>query len=228
MLKTSKKLLPLAPLLAYFLPTKRSQKKSDKAMAAASLLGRRKQPDQECATPGPPPRIPVSDGLKRAAFPKPSSQQQNHTPKNSNNSAAFWYQCCTRQCQENATARVGERIAVRGGCAPDKIAPPPRAAPKPRSRARKRIKRSRVGFQELTGTVHSSALPPALQELLPEAAARKRTKKRGIKEGRGSKEAQAHAHTYIRVYCVGSFPLNVLQNCWRLILKTRKRKSRRG
>jgi hypothetical protein len=58
--------------------------------------------------------------------------------------------------------------------------------------------------------VHSSALPPALQELLPEAAARKRTKKRGIKEGRGSKEAQAHAHTYIRVYCVGSFPLNVL------------------
>jgi len=53
MLKTGKKLLPLAPLLAYFLPTKRSQKKSDKAMAAASLLGRRKQPDQECATPAP-------------------------------------------------------------------------------------------------------------------------------------------------------------------------------
>jgi hypothetical protein len=48
--------------------------------------------------------------------------------------------------------------------------------------------------------VHSSALPPALQELLPEAAARKRTKKRGIKEGRGSKEAQAHAHTYIHTH----------------------------
>jgi len=33
-----KKLLPLAPWLAYFLPRKRTQKKSDKAMASAPLL----------------------------------------------------------------------------------------------------------------------------------------------------------------------------------------------
>jgi len=92
----------------------------------------------------------------------------------------------------------------------------PNEEPTLRSWARKRINKSRVGFHELTGTVHSSARPPAHPPfprplLLPEAAARKRTKERGIKEGRGSKEAQAHAHTYIRIYCVGSFPLNVLR-----------------
>lgn len=137
MLKTGKKLLPLAPLLAYCTFSRRKEPKlngirpwrphhclagESSRIKNAQFRVRTKNSNLSWTKTRAPSRIP---SLKR----KTPSQQQNHTPKTSKNSAAFWYQCCTRQCQENETAWVRGRKAVRGGW----IAPPPRAAPKPRT-----------------------------------------------------------------------------------------------
>lgn len=80
------------------------------------------------------------------------------------------------------------------------MAPPPRAAPKLRTNPK--ITGAETN-QEEPGRIPRTHLdcafvrPPARPHsprplLLPEAAARKRTKERGIKEGRESKEAHAH------------------------------------